>query len=255
MQVRFTEGEHARLRYTTTSNIEAWTCWVQGLSHHRQSVTREAQGQARDLWERALALDSTSAPLNAALALLHCLDARFGWWDAHDTAIAKARDYVDRVPEFNSDNADAYTASSLIFLFQSQHDKAVSAARKAVEMAPGAADTYELASHVLTASGFPEEAIALSKKAMSLNPDYPAVYLGTFGNAYRLAGYTKEALDSFRAYHARNPGFGLTDIVIAHQQTDRPDEAERVAVQLLAARPGFTVATWRKTQFSRRDAA
>ena len=32
MQVRLTEGEQARLRYTTTSNVEAWTYWVQGLS-------------------------------------------------------------------------------------------------------------------------------------------------------------------------------------------------------------------------------
>ena len=31
MQVKLTEGEQARLRYTTTHNVEAWTCWVQGL--------------------------------------------------------------------------------------------------------------------------------------------------------------------------------------------------------------------------------
>jgi len=30
MQVKLTEGEHARLHYTTTTNVEAWTCWVQG---------------------------------------------------------------------------------------------------------------------------------------------------------------------------------------------------------------------------------
>jgi adenylate cyclase len=46
MQVKLTEGEHARLHYTTTTNVEAWTCWVQGMSHHRQAVTKEAQGQA-----------------------------------------------------------------------------------------------------------------------------------------------------------------------------------------------------------------
>jgi hypothetical protein len=32
IQVKLTEGEHARLRYTTTHNFEAWTYWVQGLS-------------------------------------------------------------------------------------------------------------------------------------------------------------------------------------------------------------------------------
>jgi adenylate cyclase len=255
MQVKLTEGEHARLHYTTTTNVEAWTCWVQGMSHHRQAVTKEAQGQARFFWEKALALDPASASLNAQLGFLHSLDARFGWWDDHETAIKKALAYVDRALELDSGNAAAYTASSLILLFQRHHDKAVAAARKAVELAPGAADTAELASHVLAASGYPEEAVVLSEKAMTLNPYYPAVYLGTLGNAYRLSGQTEQAIEAFQAYHARNPGFGLTDIVIAYQQTGRSQEAKRTAEQLLAARPNFTVAAWLKTQFSRRDTA
>jgi adenylate cyclase len=80
------------------------------------------------------------------------------------------------------------------------------------------------------------------------------MYLGTLGNAYRLSGRTDQAIAAFQAYHARNPGFGLTDIVIAYQQTGKPEEARRAAEQLLAARPNFTVAAWLKTQFSRRDA-
>ena len=41
MQVKLTEGEQARLRYTTTKNVEAWTYWVQGLSHYRGPATKE----------------------------------------------------------------------------------------------------------------------------------------------------------------------------------------------------------------------
>ena len=253
MQVKLTEGEHARLRYTTTTNVEAWTCWVQGMSHHHQAVTKEAQGQARLFWEKALALDPVSASLNANLGLLHSFDARFGWWDDRETAIEKAQAYVDRALEIDPGNADAYTASSMILLFQQQHEKAVAAARQAVELAPGAAGTAEFASHVLAASGYPEEAVVLSEKAMTLSPNYPAAYLGTLGNAYRLSGRTEQAIEAFQAYHARNPGFGLTDIVIVYQQSGRLEEAKRTAEQLLAARPNFTVAAWLKTQFSRRD--
>jgi adenylate cyclase len=253
MQVKLTEGEHARLRYTTTTNVEAWTCWVQGMSHHHQAVTKEAQGQARFFWEKALALDPVSASLNANLGLLHSVDARFGWWDDRETAIEKAQAYVDRALEIDPGNADAYTASSMILLFQWQHDKAVAAAKQAVELAPGAAGTAEFASHVLAASGFPEEAVVLSEKAMTLSPNYPAAYLGTLGNAYRLSGRTEQAIEAFQAYHAHNPGFGLTDLVIVYQQSGRLEEAKRTAEQLLAARPNFTVAAWLKTQFSRRD--
>ena len=47
MQVKLTEGEQARLRYTTTHNVEAWTYWVQGLSHYRQAITKENMAAAR----------------------------------------------------------------------------------------------------------------------------------------------------------------------------------------------------------------
>jgi len=255
MQVKLTEGEQARLHYTTTSNVEAWTYWVQGMSHHRKAVTKEEEGQARFFWEKALALDPASASLNAKLGFLHSLDARFGWWDDREIATDKARAYADRALEIDPGNAEAYTASSLVLMVQRLHDEAVAAARKAVKLAPGAADTAELASYVLTASGFPEEAVLMSEKAMALSPNYPAVYLGTLGNAYRLSGRTEQAIAAFQAYHARNPGFGLTDIVIAYQQTGRPEQARRAAEMLLTARPNFTVAAWLKTQFILRDAA
>jgi adenylate cyclase len=130
MQVKLIEGEQARLRYTTTTNVEAWTYWVQGLSHFHQAPSKEKMGPARFYWEKALALDPTSAALNAMLGFMHCLDARFGWWDDHETAMGKARAYSDKALEIDPDNADAHTASSLILLMQRRYDEAVADARR-----------------------------------------------------------------------------------------------------------------------------
>ena len=67
-------------------------------------------------------------------------------------------------------------------------------------MTSSLADTLiELASHVLAASGFPEDAVLLSEKAMTLSPNYPSMYLGTLGNAYRLSGRTDQAIAAFQA--------------------------------------------------------
>ena len=57
MQVNLTEGEQARMRYSSTSNVEAWNLWVQGL------------GISAPAWRR-------SAPLsNATAQLAHRLQA------------------------------------------------------------------------------------------------------------------------------------------------------------------------------------
>ena len=55
MQVRLTEGEQARLRYTTTNNVEAWTYWVQGLSYHRPTIAKENRARAALLGKGACA--------------------------------------------------------------------------------------------------------------------------------------------------------------------------------------------------------
>ena len=84
---------------------------------------------------------------------------------------------------------------------------------------------------------------------MTLSPNYPGNYLGQLGNTYRLAGRGDDALRAFRAYHARSPGFGLVDMVMILAQAGRMDEARSAAAELAVARPGFTIESWRATQF------
>ena len=254
MQVKLTEGEQARLHYTTTNNVEAWTYWVQGLSHYRGPATKENMGPALLYWEKALALDPTSAALNAMVGFMHCIDARFGWWDDRETALGKARTYTDKALELDSSNADAYRTSSVLLLARGRYDEAVVDAKRSVQLAPGSADVAELASFTLASAGHPEEAVTLIEKAMTLSPNYPALYLGILGNAYRLSGRIEEAVAAFKAYNARQPGFGLTDLVIAYQDNDQGDEAKQTAQRLLVARRDFTITSWLKTQF-RRDTA
>ena len=250
MQVKLTQGEQARLRYTTTHNVEAWTYWVQGLSHF-QEVTKENFGSARFYWEKALALDPGSAALNAMLGLVHCLAGRFGWWDSRETALGKARAYVDRALEIDPGNADACIASSILYWLNDRYDEAVVDASKAVQLAPGSADVASMASQVLAQSGNPEEALNQAEKAIGLSPNHPAVYLGTLGQAYRLAGRTEKAIAAFKAYNFRSPGFGLIDLVILYQENGQQDEARQTAKCLLEARRDFTITSWLKTQFRR----
>ena len=125
-----------------------------------------------------------SAALNAMLGFAHYADARYALRDNRETALAKARAYVERSLELDRENSDAYTTSSLVFLLQGRHDEeAVRDAHKAIELAPGSADAAAFASFVFASSGYLDEAKSQIEKAMTLNPNYPPYYLGHLGNA------------------------------------------------------------------------
>jgi adenylate cyclase len=249
MQVKLTEGDQARLRYATTENVAAWSKWVEGLSHYRAAITKDNFTRARDCWERALALDPTSASLHGMLAFVHYCDARFNWWNDRETALAKGFECAEQALQLDPENGDAHMSISLLHLVRGQFDEAVSHARHSIELAPGSADAATFACFVLASAGFPQEAVPQIEKAMTLSPNYPANYLGHLGNAYRLSGRFDEAITAFQEFDLRNPGFGLTDLAIAYHQTDRSDLAQETAEKLLAARPNFTIEKWAQTQF------
>jgi adenylate cyclase len=251
MQVKLTEGEQARLRYTTTSNVEAWSLWVHGLSFAKQAVTKENWTRALALWQKALALNPDSSPLNAMVGLVYVGDARFGWWDDRPTALAKGRRHAEKALSVDPENADAHITAGYADMIEGQWDHAITRIRKAVAAAPLSADAATLASFILACAGQPKESTPLIERAVQLSPHYPAHYLGHLGNAYRLTGRFEEAIAAFKAYDARTPGFGLADLLIAYQQTNRPELARVTAERFLALRPTFTVAGWLKTQFRR----
>jgi adenylate cyclase len=179
MQVKLTEGEQARLHYTTTRNIEAWTYWVRGQSEFRQAPNKEQNRRMRSYWEKALALDPHSAALNAMLGFAHYADARYSLWDNRETALAKARSYVERALELDPENSDAYTTSSLVYLLHGRHDEAVADARRAIELAAGSADAAAFASFVFASSGYADEAKKSDRKGDGTQSQLSPVLFGS----------------------------------------------------------------------------
>ena len=249
LQVHLTEGEQARLRYTTTTNVAAWNCWIEGLTHHNGPMTATSQIRARKAWERGLALDPGSATLYALLGHLHLLSARFGWWDDSRSCGLKAQALTEKALSLDPDSPDAYRNVSNLKLGLRDFEGAATAARRLVELSPNAADALVTASYVLQSAGSTVQSIDLMERALLACPNFPSYYLGVLGNAYRLAGRLDEALAAFRAYHQRSNGFGLADIVMIQEQAGHVEDARRTAAELLSVRPDFTISAWVRTQF------
>ena len=128
MQVRLTEGEQARLRYTTTTNVEAWNLWIQGLNHDRRPKTSDSTSRPAAAGKRRSLSIPARRSLNALLGDMHFSDARHGWTgEDRETALKKAEAYVARALAIDPDNPDAHRAASGILMLKSRFDEAAAA--------------------------------------------------------------------------------------------------------------------------------
>jgi adenylate cyclase len=230
--------------------VEAWNYWIRGqASAYLRGLSKADSNIARMNWQKALALDPDSASLNAALAFLHVIDARFGGWDDRPMALAKAAAYIEKALLLDPECPDGHVYAGLVRLLERRFDEAVRLAQKAISLAPGSADIALNACWIFTATGRVLEAVAEGERALKLNPIPPPVYFGFLGNAYRLAGRIEDAIATLEKFHELAPEHGGRDLIIAYERAGRHEEAQRAAVRLLAFQPRFTVRAWIDSQF------
>jgi adenylate cyclase len=254
LQVHLTEGEQSRLRYTTTSNVDAWEYWIQGQAFQRCHVTSDGVGRAREFWEKALELDPGSAALHASLGMVYFGAARYQWWGERDSELARAEAYAATALSIDPGNGDAHLVKALVMLMRGQHEEAVILAQRAIDLAPGSADIASFGAMVFNYSGRPAEGLLQIERAFQLCPVYPAYYLSDIGLANRLLGHHEDAIRAFQEYSRRSPGFGYADLAIIYETLGRHDEARAEAVRLKDTRPGFSIGEWSRTQFFKNPA-
>lgn len=247
LQVELTEGEQAKLRYTTTDNVAAWMPFIRGLSLFR-TVSADTYRQARLLFEQALHEDPNSAQIAGMLACTHAIEGRFYWTADRDRSLDEAKRHADAALSIDPDIPDAWAALGYWHMCYRRLEESTAAYGRAVELAPDHADLRALYALSLTFAERAEEAVRQAETAMRLNPLDPGWYLGVLGHAYRYAGRLDEAIAVLADYDRRSPGFGLVDLVLAYMDAGEEEAARKRASALLAARPDFTIERWSRTQ-------
>lgn len=126
--------------------------------------------KAREYYEAALQEDPESAHALAFLALTYFLDVRFGWAENPGEALEKAGEIVDRALAINPKFPEALSVKALVLLLNGQYDQALEYGRKAISVAPNAAEVHAHIGIVEQYAGNPDRAIALYDEAKRLHP-------------------------------------------------------------------------------------
>jgi adenylate cyclase len=242
------QGQPARVE---TGVPEAYDSVLRGREQYRL-FTKEGNLKARQLYEKAIELDTNYAAAYAGLAGV-CLHE---WFQGSPDALDRAFELALRANTLDPSLPLVYEALGNIHLFKKQYDEAFAAIKRWVEVEPGNADAYANLAGVLHFSGEPEQVIPLIEKAIRLNPFYPFYYTLYIGQAYLMMQRYEDAIETLKRSAIRNPEALPAHLYLAacygHLGKDAP--AHEALAEVHRIHPGFSMA-WAQTIFPYKRAA
>ena len=250
LQVKLSEGEIARLSQSTGS-FEAWGYAVKAYSLAK-NPNRESVFKARELSEKAINLDPEYGYAWGILAATYLSDAFLGYSETPAESFKLFAEYNRKALKLNPNLSCALANEGLVYLFQRKFDQAVLAGEKAIATHPSDDLPYYKLAFSMRYAGRFEEAITLIKKAMRLNPYYPAYYLGFLANVYRDSGRYEEALVTYqklfdRAKKGEYPVLYMhLSFTVIYMLLERQKEAMEHAEEALKINPNYSIEQTRK---------
>jgi len=244
--VKLTEDEQERLVRKGTDSLEAYDYTLRGMDYFFR-FTKEANGQARQMFEKAIDLDPKYALAHTWLGWTHWVDYSFGW-SQDPQSLEWAFELAQRAISLDDSVSEAHALWGKVHLWKRQHDLAIAELEKTLSLNPNYADGLTGLGEALYFAGRPGEAIGLVKKAMRLNPKYPVWYLLNLGHAYFLTGRYEEAITTLKRVINRNPNFWPAYIYLAasYVELGQEEKARIEASELLRINPNFSLEAGRQ---------
>ena len=192
LSVRLTSLLLARSASKPPSNLEAYDLVLRGRDLFRR-LNREADSQARRLFERAIELDRGYAPAYIGVGRLDVQAVELGWTSNPDAVLTRAEANGRRALSID-DNVGAHVLLGRIYIFRGDYDRALDELRRAVEINPSDPEAQSGLADALLWSGNTAAAIDAMRVVARVQPMLTAVEHLDLGIAYLIADRPNDAI-------------------------------------------------------------
>jgi len=129
-----------------------------------------------------------------------------------------------------------------LYLSMREYEKAVAEGKRAIGLAPNAADAHLHYGRILSLAGKPDEGVIHLKQAIRLNPFPPNIYYSWLGGGYMQKGQYEEALAAIKKSLQMAPDnwYSYFNLAIVYSLLDRQEEARAAANKLHELYPDFS---------------
>jgi adenylate cyclase len=243
LRMEVLEAEIERVRRIPTENLHAYDFLLRGREYWSR-FTKEANTQARQMYEKALAFDPQYAEAYTAMGWIDFLEWALQWSD-DPQSLERAAELAQKAVTLDDSLPGAHLLLAYVSLWKNrQHELAIAEGKKALALDPNNAEGYATLANILTFAGRPEEAIALLERGMRLNPRAPNFffYLFELGHAYHWLGQYEQAIALQQRVLLLNPNQFVAHLELAeiYNELGREEEARAEVAEALKRNPQYS---------------
>jgi TolB-like protein/Flp pilus assembly protein TadD len=228
---------------------------MQGYDYYFR-FNKEATLHARQLAEKAIALDPEYASAYCLLGQTHLVAPYFGLSKSPRKSYQESAKLLQKTLALDESHPVATSVLAVVYWRQRQHEKSLAQAERAVALYPNMAVSNVQLGGALFRMGRYEEAIQSLEKGIRIDPKGPVPFFTFLGWAYCFAGRYEDAIATLKEAIGLAPKSPLvhTHLAAIYTLAGREKEARAEVEEVLRLNPEFSlerygkVLAWRKAE-------
>ena len=245
LALRLTDIELEQLERAYPVNIEAYEYQHRGMEHWYRT-TKDDNAQARQLCEKAIALDPTYAPAYSCAGFTYWAEWHYQWTQDPQT-LERALELGQKAIALDDSLPIAHELVGVTYLSKRRYEQSIAELERAIVLGPNWGSAYAALGMSLNATGRAAEAIGLLEKVLRLDPRgsafYTAAHLIILGGAYRLTGQYDKAITTLKKALGLVPKllYARLQLVVIYTELGRDAEAQAEVAEVLRIAPKFSL--------------
>jgi adenylate cyclase len=249
LDVKMLSGEQARVWRKAIRNPRAREFFYRGM-HEFMKGSKEANAAAREAFEQVARLVPAIAAGPTHVAFTHWWDVFRGWSASPARSWELAEQWAARAMPMQDADGQAHIVMAHLHLLRREHDLALSVAQEAVTLRPSCTNANPHFANILYYCGRPADAADRMRQAMRMMPVHAPWFSVVLAASCKETRQWDAATAAAREAFRKKPDDVDARLVLIEvlQATGNGDAARKLAREVAAMRPDFSVSGWAETQ-------